>query len=67
MRSCIGVGLNGMGVVGSGVARAITENSTVLHSHVGLPLNLTKVAVRDTSKQREFMVPRNILGDNPEE
>ena len=67
MRSSIGVGLIGMGVVGSGVARVITENSTALHSHVGLPLNLMKVAVRDTSKQREFMGAQNILGDNPEE
>ena len=67
MRSSIGVGLIGMGVVGSGVARVITENSTALHSHVGLPLKLMKVAVRDTSKQREFMGAQNILGDNPEE
>ena len=67
MRSSIGVGLIGMGVVGSGVARIITENPTVLHSHVGLPLNLVKIAVRDTSKQRDFMVTQKILGDSPED
>lgn len=67
MKSSIGVGLIGMGTVGSGVARIITESSLLLSNQVGLPLILNKVAVNDVHKQRSFMVPQNILGENPEE
>ncbi|MDC0035087.1 homoserine dehydrogenase [Chloroflexi bacterium] len=67
MKSSIGVGLIGMGTVGSGVARIISESSLLLSNQVGLPLILNKVAVNDVHKQRSFMVPQNILGENPEE
>ena len=65
MRNMIGVGLIGMGVVGSGVAKTITEKSEALNSHVGLPLKLTGVAVRDILKQRSFNVSSGILGNDP--
>ena len=61
MRTAIGVGLIGMGVVGSGVARLIIEGSSTLRNQVGLPLNLNKVAVRDSRKQRSFAIGKNIL------
>ena len=66
MRTSIGVGLIGMGVVGSGVARLIIEGSSTLRNQVGLPLNLNKVAVRDSRKQRSFPIGKNILGEEPE-
>ena len=67
MRNMIGVGLIGMGVVGSGVAKTIIEKSDTLSSHVGLPLTLTGVAVRDILKQRPFNVSAGILGNDPEQ
>ena len=66
MRKMIGVGLIGMGVVGSGVARTIVEKSDALSSHVGLPLQVTGVAVRDISKQRPFELSSGILGNDPQ-
>ena len=64
MRSMIVVGLIGMGIVGSGVAKTIIEKSDALNSHVGLPLNLTGIAVRDTLKQRSFDVSPGIFGND---
>ena len=66
MKKMIGVGLIGMGVVGSGVVKTIIEKSDALNSHVGLPLNLTGVAVRDISKQRSFDISSEILVNDPE-
>ena len=66
MRKMIGVGLIGMGVVGSGVARTIVEKSDVLSGHVGLPLQVTGVAVKDISKQRPFQLSSGILGNDPQ-
>ena len=66
MKNMIGVGLIGMGVVGSGVVKTIIEKSDALNSHVGLPLNLTGVAVRDISKQRSFDISSEILVNDPE-
>ncbi|HWQ28616.1 MAG TPA: homoserine dehydrogenase [Dehalococcoidia bacterium] len=72
-RSQVGIGLMGLGVVGSGVARILTEKADVYARTVGCPLALRRVLVRDPAKERAFDVdagrlttdPRAIL-DDPE-
>lgn len=72
-RSQVGIGLMGLGVVGSGVARILTEKADVYARTVGCPLTLRRVLVRDPAKERAFDVdagrlttdPRAIL-DDPE-
>ena len=44
-KQSIGVGLMGLGVVGGGVARALTDKASVLAEQVGCPLVLRKVKV----------------------
>jgi len=56
------VALLGCGVVGSAVARQLTEDADDLAARVGAPLELVGVAVRDTSKPRpESGVPTELF------
>ena len=57
----IGVGLLGMGVVGSGVARVLFEKGAELAAKVGRPLSLERVLVRDLAKSRGFDAPAHLL------
>jgi len=49
----LGVGLLGLGTVGSAVARAFAERSRRLDASAGRPLQLVAAAVRDPRKQRD--------------
>lgn len=51
-RNSVGVGILGLGVIGTGVARALTEKADALAEHVGCPLVLRRVADCDPSRQR---------------
>ena len=70
-RRAIGIGLLGLGVVGSGVARILHEKADVYARQIGVPLELRRVLVRDLKKERNFPVspalvttdPSEILGD----
>ena len=53
-RRAIGIGLMGLGVVGSGVARILQQKSDVYARQIGRPLVLRKMLVRDTAKARAF-------------
>jgi homoserine dehydrogenase len=55
----LGVGLLGLGTVGSGVARVLTTKSAALERRIGRRVEICKVLVRDPSR------PRNILGGGP--
>jgi homoserine dehydrogenase len=57
----------GLGVVGSGVARALTERADTYTHRVGVPLELCKVLVRDVGKKRGLTLPAGILTADPEE
>lgn len=57
------VALLGGGTVGSQVARLLVAGSSDLESRVGAPLQLTAVAVRDTSVARPGIDPGLITGD----
>lgn len=48
----ITVALLGSGVVGSAVARELTENAADFEARIGAPLEIVGAAVRDTSKDR---------------
>lgn len=63
----IGVGLIGLGTVGSGVARALLERGEYFASQVGAELVLRRAAVRDVGKQRSVTLPAGMLtGDAAE-
>ncbi|TAK53822.1 MAG: homoserine dehydrogenase, partial [Dehalococcoidia bacterium] len=64
-RRAIGIGLMGLGVVGSGVARILQEKADVYARQIGLPLELRRVLVRDTGKKRAFDVAPELLTSDP--
>lgn len=55
-RSQVGIGLMGLGVVGSGVARILTEKADIYARTIGCPLVLRHVLVRDPARERAFDV-----------
>ena len=61
----IGVGLMGIGVVGSGVARILHEKADVYARQIGHPLTLRRALVRDVAKDRDFNVDPSLLTTNP--
>lgn len=65
--SSVGIVLLGLGTVGAGVARALTERTETYSRRVGVPLELRKVLVRDLHKQRAVHLPTGLLTDDPEE
>lgn len=60
----IGIGLAGMGTVGTGVFKHLSQNRVLLSERLGLELAVRRVAVRDISKARSFPCPAAILTSN---
>ena len=56
-----GIGLAGMGNVGAGVFKHLTQNRALLRERLGAELDVRRVAVRDLSKDRGVAVPRELL------
>ncbi len=67
MKKAIGIGLLGLGTVGSGVAEVLVTKTNSLATQAGLPLILKKVLVRDVNKRRPVKVSPNLLTSHPEE
>ncbi|HEY8490513.1 MAG TPA: homoserine dehydrogenase [Dehalococcoidia bacterium] len=65
--SRINIGLMGLGVVGSGVARILTEKADWYATQVGRPLVLRRALVRDLNKPRQVELPRELLTTDPRE
>lgn len=63
----INIGILGLGVVGSGTLRVLTENAEGIARKVGAPLAVKKIAVRDLQKARDVSVAPSLLTDRPEE
>ena len=63
----IDIGLLGLGVVGSGVARAVLEKRRTLAEEIGCPLALKKILVRDLGKPRSVSVDSHLLSLDPRE
>ncbi len=57
-----GIGLAGLGNVGAGVFKHLTQNRSLLRGRLGCELDVRKVAVRDVSRDRG--VPRELLTTN---
>ena len=60
----IGVGLLGLGVIGTQVAAHLLQNSDSLSSHLGRSVVLRRVLVRDVGASRSIPLPDGILTDD---
>jgi homoserine dehydrogenase len=61
MSQPVRVALLGCGVVGSEVARLVTEQADDLANRVGAPVELAGIAVRRIGRHRDVQVPRDLL------
>ena len=51
----------GLGTVGTGTLRILRENAEVIQRRVGIPVEVTRVAVRDLKRDRGIAIPDGIL------
>ena len=65
MKQIINVGIIGLGTVGSGALRILQENAELIRRRVGVPVEVTKVAVRDLRRDRGIAVPVGMLTTDP--
>jgi homoserine dehydrogenase len=61
----IAIGLLGLGTVGGGLARALTEKTEAIERYVGAPVHLARALVRDGAKARPG-VPAASLTTDPD-
>ena len=64
-KRCINIGLMGLGVVGSGVARILREKAQSIEQQIGCPLAIKRVLVREPNKRRPIRVRRDQITTNP--
>jgi len=55
----------GLGTVGTGALRILRENADVIERRVGIPVEVTKVAVRDVKRDRGIAIPDGLLTTDP--
>jgi homoserine dehydrogenase len=67
MKTAIGIGLLGLGIVGSSVAQVLAVKANSLTEQAGLPLTLRKVLVRDVNKPRQLQIDPTLLTSRPED
>jgi homoserine dehydrogenase len=67
MKKDIGIGLLGLGTVGSGVAEVLATRADSLAEQAGLPLILKKVLERNVNKHYPAELGSNLLTTHPEE
>ncbi|MDO8689450.1 MAG: homoserine dehydrogenase [Dehalococcoidia bacterium] len=60
-RKRIRVGMMGLGVVGSGVARILMEKVNRIQAHLDYPVELAKILVREPGKERAVRVPQELI------
>jgi homoserine dehydrogenase len=56
-----GIGLAGMGNVGAGVFKHLTQNRALLRERLGYELEVKKIALRDPAKDRGVNVPVSLV------
>ncbi len=61
MKSRIGVGIIGFGTVGTGVARVLLDNATLIRRRVGVPVELVRIADLDITRDRGIALPPGLL------
>src|SRR4051794_39024385 len=65
MKHKINVGMIGLGTVGSGTLRVLRDNAELIRQRIGLPVEVTKIAVRDVARDRGLNVPASLMTDKP--
>jgi homoserine dehydrogenase len=65
MKQKIKVGLIGLGTVGTGALRILRENAELIRHRVGVPIEVTRVAVRDLKRDRGIDIPPGLLTNDP--
>jgi homoserine dehydrogenase len=65
MKQRINVGLIGLGTVGSGALRILRQNAELIRRRVGVPVEVTRVAVRDVKRDRGITLAPQMLTTNP--
>ncbi len=65
MKQKINVGMIGLGTVGSGALRILRDNAELIQKRVGVPIEVTKIAVRDLKRDRGFKLAPGVLTDSP--
>jgi homoserine dehydrogenase len=61
MKNQINVGIIGLGTVGTGALRILQNNADLIRHRVGVPVEVTKIAVRDLRRDRGMAVPSSLL------
>ena len=64
MVKTINVGLIGFGNIGTGVVRALNENSKLIMSRLSCPIKIARIADIDITRQRPVKYDKNILTDD---
>jgi homoserine dehydrogenase len=59
----IGIGLAGLGTVGTGVYRSLLQNRLLLTERIGLELEVRRIAVRNLALSRSVKPPAEMLTD----
>jgi homoserine dehydrogenase len=67
MKDSIGIGLLGCGIVGSGTARQLLRERDAIARAVGAPVEIRRVAVRNTAKKRDVDLDPGIYTHDPAE
>ncbi len=60
------VALIGMGTVGTGVARILTDHAERIARRAGRPIEIRRVVVQNPEKQRGVRLPIGMITDNPD-
>ncbi len=63
----IKIGLLGLGTVGSGVIKIIEAHKQDLTQKTGVNIKVEKVLVQDMNKERDILLDKNVLTNNPYE
>lgn len=63
----IRLGLLGCGTVGTGVLQILRDNASGIESRLGVPLEVVRIAVSDVDKERDPVVPVELLTADPAE
>ncbi len=58
------IAIIGLGTVGTGVARILTEHPERVSRRAGRPIEIRRIVVRDLNKQRGIDLPDRLLTDN---
>jgi homoserine dehydrogenase len=63
----IGVGLLGLGTIGSGVVKLLRENGSQIEQRLGKRVEIKKILERDPQKAVSLEIPSEMLADNIED